>query len=114
MTPCVAAATTVINFEAELAESLVGLLVLLLKACQCGSIFAVIEGGHGPDRAGLRCACHRHRGWISGEMLQFLRNVVSLFGQPTKPIKIRAVVARMPASKPMQDPQPPRQRKDAS
>jgi len=103
MTPYVAAATTVVNLEAELADSLVGLRVWLPRACQCGSIFAVIEGGHGPDRAGLRCACHRHRGWISGETLPFLRNVVGLFGQPTVPIEIRVPVSRIAAPKATQN-----------
>ena len=103
MTPSVAAATTVVNLEAELTDSLVGLRVSLPKACQCGSIFAVIEGGYGPDRAGLRCACHRHRGWISGETLQFLRNVVSLFGQPTGPIESRVPASRIAAPKPTQN-----------
>src|SRR5262245_63968082 len=103
MTPYVAAATTVLNLKAELADSFVGLRVWLPKACQCGSIFAVIEGGHGPDRASLRCTCHRHRGWISGETLQFLRNVVSLFGQPTGPIEIRDAASRIAAPKPTQN-----------
>src|SRR5262249_27938810 len=97
MTPSVAATTTVVNLEAELADSLVGLRVWLPKACRCGSIFAVIEAGCGPDRAGLRCACHQHRGSISGETLQFLRDVVLCFGQPTKPIEIRVPAARIAA-----------------
>src|SRR5262245_49516849 len=103
MTPSVVASTTIINVGPGPARSLVGLRVWLPKACRCGSIFAVIEAGHGPDRAGLRCACHRHRGWISGETLPFLRNVVSLFGQPTVPIEIRVPMSRIAAPKATQN-----------
>jgi len=103
MTPSVAASTAVVNLEPKPAGSLVGLRVWLPKACRCGSIFAVIEAGCGPDRAGLRCACHQHRGWISGETLQFLRDVVLRFGQPTKPIEIRVPASRIAAPKPPQN-----------
>lgn len=78
-------------------DVLFGLHVELPDLCSCGSRFAVIEGGHGPHHVGLRCACERHRGWVSGASHEFLTETVKRFGRPIKPIQIRALQARMPA-----------------
>src|SRR5262245_53500069 len=89
--------TPVIVPEPEPAGSLVGLRVWLVDGCRCGRVFAIIEAGCDPDHVGLRCSCGWHRGWLSGETLQFLRDVVRLFGRPTSPIEIRAAAARITA-----------------
>lgn len=90
--------------EPERTCPLLGLRVWLPQACRCGAVFAVIEAGDGPHHAGLRCACRRHRGWISGETPKFLRDVVSRFGRPTEPIEIRAPTVRITA--PVHDAEP--------
>jgi hypothetical protein len=77
---------------------LLGLPVHLADTCRCGATLASIEAGRGPHHAGLRCACGRHRGWISGVTHKFLTETVKRFGRPTQPIQIRAPQARMTAS----------------
>jgi hypothetical protein len=79
------------------ADSLLGLTVQLPDLCRCGSSLASIEAGRGPHHAGLRCACGRHRGWVSGASHKFLTEAVKRFGRFTEPIQIRALQARMTA-----------------
>ena len=70
-------------------DLLLGLPVELPDLCHCGSILAAIEAGAGPHHAGLRCACGRHRGWVSTAAYNFLTETVKWFGRPTEPIQIR-------------------------
>jgi hypothetical protein len=77
---------------------LLGLPVHLADTCRCGETLASIEAGHGPHHAGLRCACGRHRGWVSGVTHTFLTETVKRFGRPTEPIRIRVHETRMAAS----------------
>jgi hypothetical protein len=79
------------------ADVLIGLRVELPDLCRCSSQLAVIEAGRGPHLAGLRCACGRHRGWVSGVSYKFLTEAVKRFGRLTEPIRIRALQARMTA-----------------
>src|SRR5262245_54799640 len=79
------------------ADVLFGLSVQLPDLCRCGSTLASIEAGRGPHCAGLRCACGRHRGWVSGASHKFLTETVRRFGRPAQPIRIRASQARMTA-----------------
>jgi hypothetical protein len=79
------------------AEVLFGLLIRLPDLCHCGSTLVAIEPGRGPHLAGLRCACGRHRGWVSGHSHKFLTETVRRFGRPTQPMGIRASQARMTA-----------------
>jgi hypothetical protein len=74
-------------------EPLDGLRVRLPTRCRCSSTVAFIEAGRGPHRAGLRCCCGRHAGWVSGASYQFLTEVVANFGRPTSPIEIRVPTA---------------------
>jgi hypothetical protein len=76
---------------------LFGLHVELPDLCCCGSRLAVIEAGRGPHHAGLRCACGRHRGWVSGASHKVLTEAVKRFGRFTEPTRIRALQARMTA-----------------
>jgi hypothetical protein len=75
--------------------SLIGLPVQLPDPCRCGSTMAAIDVGCVAHRAGLRCACGRHRGWVSGVSHKFVTETVKRFGRPTQPIQIRAPQARM-------------------
>jgi hypothetical protein len=72
------------------ADCLLGLTVCLADACQCGSQISVIGEGKGPHRASLFCGlCDRHRGWMANEAHAFVSSVVTEFGKPTTPIKVR-------------------------
>jgi hypothetical protein len=78
-------------------DVLLGMPAQLPDPCRCGSMLAAIEAGVGLHCAGLRCACGRHRGWVSGASHKFLTETVKRFGRPTKPVQIRAPQARMTA-----------------
>lgn len=83
--------------ETAASDVLLGLAVQLPDLCHCGSTLAAIEAGVGPHRAGLRCACGRHRGWLATEAHKFLTEMVKRFGCPTEPIRIRVPKTRMTA-----------------
>ena len=83
--------------ETAASDLLLGLTVELPDLCHCGSTLAVIEADVGPDRAGLRCACGRHRGWISTAAHKFITETGKRFGRPTEPIGIRVPKTRMAA-----------------
>lgn len=83
--------------EAAASDVLVGLPVKLPDRCHCGSTLASIKAGVGPHCAGLRCACGRHRGWMSAAAYNFLIETVKRFGRPTEPIQIRVPKTRMAA-----------------
>jgi len=85
--------------ETGASDVLLGLAVELPNLCHCGSILAAIEAGVGPHRAGLRCACGRHRGWVSTAAHKFLTETVKRFGRPTEPIGIRVLKTRMAAAR---------------
>jgi hypothetical protein len=96
-----AIATTVVGAQLDFfqePDALFGLQVRLPDTCRCGLMLALIEGGRGPHRAGLRCACGRHRGWVSVASYRFLTEIVDRFGRPAEPIEIRAPQARMTTS----------------
>jgi hypothetical protein len=83
--------------EAAASDVLLGLPVQLPDLCYCGSTLAAIEPGVGSHRAGLRCACGRHRGWLATAAHKFLTETVKRFGRPTEPIQIRVPKTRMAA-----------------
>ena len=70
-------------------ESMLGLPVRLPDLCRCGDDTVVIEAGRAMHEAGLRCACGRHRGWVSQVSFEFIAEIVRLHGRPTQPIEIR-------------------------
>jgi len=83
--------------ETAASDLLLGLPVQLPDLCYCGSTLATIEAGVGSHRAGLRCACGRHRGWLATAAHKFLTETVRRFGRPTEPIQIRVPKTRMAA-----------------
>jgi hypothetical protein len=70
--------------------SVVGLEVILPRACQCSETVATLGSSRGPHHASLVCTrCGVHRGWLSGETFRFLSDVIENFGRPIEPIEIR-------------------------
>jgi hypothetical protein len=77
------------NDHLTMNRPLAGLIIALPDACQCGATLVEIEVGCGPHRAGLRCLCGRHRGWMSGTLHDFLTAIVAHFSRPANSIVIR-------------------------
>jgi hypothetical protein len=64
---------------------IVGLRVRLRPCRACACISATIVEGNV-----MACdSCRRKRGRLDGEVLRFLRDLVTHFGRPTAPIEIR-------------------------
>jgi hypothetical protein len=56
----------------------------------CHDNIATIGPGKAQHAAELRCAkCGRHRGWLRGEALDFLKDLTQRFGAPVEPIILR-------------------------
>jgi hypothetical protein len=70
---------------------LLDLKVVLPDFCpKCRSGMAIIGPGKGPHVASLTCAgCRHHRGWLSKQKADFIKQIISTFGRPTEPIVIR-------------------------
>src|SRR6516162_7540021 len=74
-------------------NSLIGLHVIPVNPCECGTKEAVIDVGSGPHPISLRCAaCAMHRGWLGRRTLNFLDTIVRNIGRPAAPIILRRAV----------------------
>jgi hypothetical protein len=73
------------------ANPLLGLQVVMASACpECRHRVAVIGPGKGPHTAALTCArCRQHRGWMSIQEADFIKEIIRMFGKPTTPIMLR-------------------------
>jgi hypothetical protein len=50
----------------------------------------LVGPGSGPHRSSLHCArCGRHCGWLSCESAKFLSDIITHFGRPTEPVRVR-------------------------
>ena len=76
---------------AATADPLAGLMVQFERGfCRCGSNVATIGDGTAMHRACLNCrSCGRSRGWLSWHTANWIESVISLHGQPDKPIILR-------------------------
>jgi hypothetical protein len=72
--------------------SIIGVPVVLPRECRCGSSKARIGSSAGFFQdAVLFCTnCNRHTGWLPGGSIEFIANVIDLFGHPSEPIIIRS------------------------
>jgi hypothetical protein len=69
---------------------LFGLHVRLPDGCRCcNSDIAVIGRGAGPHAGELRCECGHHRDWLSKFTARWIATIVTKFGCPDGPIRLR-------------------------
>jgi hypothetical protein len=74
-----------------LSTSPVGLVIEQGRACpQCGTVEMVIGSSANTHAARLTCCgCGPHCGWLSRQTHRFVSEIVTHFGRPTEPIKVR-------------------------
>ena len=61
-----------------------------IPCSKCGQSVVVIAPGGRPDTASLSCAiCDHHRGWLPPAYVNFLSEIISRFGRPSKSITVR-------------------------
>jgi len=74
-----------------LSTSPVGLVIEQDRACpHCGTAEMVIGSSANMHAARLTCCgCGRHCSWLSGQTHQFVSEIITHFGRPTEPTKVR-------------------------
>jgi hypothetical protein len=70
---------------------LFGLRVKLPDGCRrCGNAIAIIGRGSGPHFGELKCeAAGHHCGWLSKSTSDWITTIISKFGCPDTPIRLR-------------------------
>jgi hypothetical protein len=102
MTSTVAATISGVGVECNTGDDpLVGIEVNLPRHCPCGNDMLHVGPGRNPHCASLHCArCQHHCGWISNEVAKFLCDVITHFGRPTEPVRVRLAKSSLSSSAP--------------
>jgi hypothetical protein len=77
--------------SATVAADIIGIVIVTDHACpKCKSARRIIGPGKAMHAGSLRCCdCDRHNGWLDRITADFLIELVTNFGRPTEPVRIR-------------------------